>query len=94
MALYLPQNIRITYMTEGGEGCVDHEGLQTRRHMHLSADCSPHTRRIAGGGADSRISELSESKGFPKDKSDMRIPPHLPQPDSASLSASHNYVLL
>ena len=30
-----------------------------RGHTHLSADCSPHTRRIAGGGADSRISELS-----------------------------------
>ena len=33
-----------------------------RGHTHLSADCSPHTRRIAGGGADSRISELSEGK--------------------------------
>ena len=47
------------YMTEGGEGRVDHKRLQTRRHMHLSADCSPHSRRIAGGGVDSRISELS-----------------------------------
>ena len=50
------------YMTEGGEGRVDHEGLQTRRHTHSSADCSPHTRRIAGGGADSRISELSDAR--------------------------------
>jgi hypothetical protein len=47
------------YMTEGGEGRVDHERLQTRRYTHLSADCSPHTRRLAGGGADSRMPELS-----------------------------------
>jgi len=43
----------------GEDGRVDHERLHTRRHTYLSADCSPHTRRIAGGGADSRISELS-----------------------------------
>jgi hypothetical protein len=34
-----------------------------RRHTHLSADCTPHTRRIAGGGADSRIPELSGRNG-------------------------------
>ena len=33
--------------------------IHTQHHIHLSANCSPHTRWIAGGGADSRIPELS-----------------------------------
>ena len=46
----------------GEDGSVDHERLHTQRHTHLLADCNLYTRRIAGGGADSRISELPAYK--------------------------------
>ena len=49
-------------------GCVDHD-RSTGRYMDLSTDCSPHTRQIVGGAANSPILGLSVFSVFPSSKS-------------------------